>query len=131
MHDTGTGKVQEAECVKTATAPLPVALQRVDKASHHDGKKQEGPQFHTLGDSTGDNRHGRCHEDHLEKEVGETRVIGFTTAGNHIRSGIVFCSENTANTRPPCINCICGIHDAIAIEHVHNAGHGKQGDILG
>ena len=101
MHDAGTGEVKEAQRIKTAAAPFPVSLHRVDEAGHDHGKHQEGPQLHALGHGAGDDGHRGCHEHDLEEEVGQSGVVGLTATGEHIGGRIVTAAQDAADTRPP------------------------------
>ena len=80
------GEVAEAQVTQgvhaedRSAAPGPGAFHRVDEAGHDHCESQEGPQLHALGNSTGDDGHGSCHEHHLEEEVGRRSIVAVTNA---------------------------------------------------
>ena len=69
VNDRRSGEIGETHLAEPATAPCPRPLNRVNKSGQENGEDQEREHFHTFGNSTGYDRCGRRHEDHLEEPV--------------------------------------------------------------
>ena len=136
VYDAGAGEVAEAQVAQVVqaehvfTTPGPCPLKRVDYSGHDHREDQEGPQLHALGNRTGDDGHGGSHKHHLEEEVCCTGVDGaagkavFT--GSEVTQNAVYIHIGNAGEEH-----VAAIHDGVSAYHVHGAGNGKQGHVLG
>src|SRR5690554_1584753 len=128
VNDTGAGKVTEAQVAQVihaediGFAPGPGTFHRVDEAGHDNCEDQESPELHALGNRAGDDGHGGSHENHLEEEV--------------CRRGVSCCrlvleALFNAHAGDAAQEGAATVHDGVAADHVHGAGNGVQGDVLG
>src|SRR5210317_1884282 len=129
MNNAGTGKIQEAEGIEEASAPFPVALDRVNKTGHNHRKNQKCPKLHALSHGTGNDRHGGGHENDLEEEIRHAGVIDLSSAFQHITSRVV-CTEEKAETGNHAVRSAT-VHEVVAYYHVHDTGDRIERHVLG
>lgn len=76
VHHARSGKVAvafpkasiDAQLLKPAAAPCPVAVERIGKGAHQDRGNSEGEELPAFGAGARHDGQGRIHEDHLEQE---------------------------------------------------------------
>ena len=102
MHRARSREVEVAEASRQeATAPVPEALDWVDEAGQHDGKCEERPELHALGDGTRHDRHRGCDEHDLEEEVRQAGVVGIAATRDYVSAEL---SPRPSIPSPNCRN---------------------------